>query len=148
MVVKKKGGKKGKKGKKPGTSLQRNLEFKGENQEYAQVTKLLGDCRLLVDCFDGKSRLCHIRGNMRKKIFINMGDIIIISLRDFEKETDGSISKCDAIYLYNREEVKKLIKLGEIPENTAVNNEDADQNIEDIGIEFESEEEKMDIDLI
>lgn len=41
--------------------------FKEDGQEYAQVVKMLGNGRLEANCFDGTSRLCHIRGKLRKK---------------------------------------------------------------------------------
>jgi translation initiation factor 1A len=103
MVINKKGGKKGKKGKRPSEQVERKIVFKEEFQEYCQVTKLLGNCRLEGNCFDGKTRQCNIRGSMRKKIWIKVGDIVIVSLREFED------NKCDIIYLYQPKEVKKLI---------------------------------------
>jgi translation initiation factor 1A len=45
---------------------------------------MLGNGRLEAACFDGKTRLCHIRGKMRKKVWVNQGDIVLIGLRDFE----------------------------------------------------------------
>ncbi len=42
--------------------------FKEDGQEYAQVVKMLGNGRLEAQCFDGISRLCHIRGKLRKKV--------------------------------------------------------------------------------
>merc|ERR1711970_532703 len=30
-------------------------------------------------CFDGNKRLCHIRGKLRKKVWINNSDIILAS---------------------------------------------------------------------
>lgn len=42
--------------------------FKEDGQEYAQVVKMLGNGRLEANCFDGISRLCHIRGKLRKKV--------------------------------------------------------------------------------
>ena len=42
--------------------------FKEDGQEYAQVVKMLGNGRLEAYCFDGSSRLCHIRGKLRKKV--------------------------------------------------------------------------------
>lgn len=54
--------------------------------EYAQVLKMLGNGRLNAFCFDGKQRLCHIRGKLRKKVWINTGDIILIGLRDYQDD--------------------------------------------------------------
>lgn len=39
--------------------------------EYAQVTRMLGNGRLEALCFDGKTRLAHIRGKMRKRVWVN-----------------------------------------------------------------------------
>ena len=49
--------------------------------EYAQVTKMLGNGRLEATCFDGTKRLCHIRGKLRKKVYIShMQSIVCVSL--------------------------------------------------------------------
>ena len=39
--------------------------------EYAQVLRMLGNGRLEAMCMDGVKRLCHIRGKMRKKVWVN-----------------------------------------------------------------------------
>ena len=39
--------------------------------EYAQVLRMLGNGRLEATCIDGLKRLCHIRGKMRKKVWVN-----------------------------------------------------------------------------
>ena len=49
-----------------------------------QVTKMLGNGRLEAMCFDGVKRLCHIRGKLRKKVWINQSDIILVGLRDYQ----------------------------------------------------------------
>jgi len=35
-------------------------------------------------CFDGKDRLCRIRGSLRKITWINVGDIVLIGLREYQ----------------------------------------------------------------
>lgn len=62
------GGKNRRRGKNENESEKRELIFKEDEQEYAQVTKMLGNGRLEAMCFDGQKRLCHIRGKMRKKV--------------------------------------------------------------------------------
>merc|ERR1712169_163223 len=49
-------------------------------------------------CFDGEKRLAHIRGKMRKKVWINQGDIVLLSLRDFQDD------KADVIQKYSSDE--------------------------------------------
>jgi translation initiation factor 1A len=134
MVIKK-GGKKGKKGKKPTAvnEVERELVFKAEDQEYCQVVKLLGNCRLEGKCFDGKTRLCHIRGSMtKKKVWIKVNDIVLVSLREFED------AKCDVLYLYNQKEIKRLQTLGEIP---FIETED---ELKDTGFEYKNGDEEDD----
>jgi hypothetical protein len=37
-----------------------------------QVIRMLGNGRLEGHCFDGQTRLCHIRGKMRKKVWVSV----------------------------------------------------------------------------
>ena len=104
------GGKKRKMGKK-NQNHERELTFKEEMQDYAQVLRLLGDSRLEVQCMDGIKRMAHIRGKMRKKVWIALGDVVLVALREYEND------KCDIILKYTEDEVRKLKSLGEIPES-------------------------------
>ena len=70
---------------------------------------MLGNGRLEARAFDGTKRLAHIRGKLRKKVWytcaessrnfrtdtirINNGDIILLSLRDFQDEKGDVIMK-------------------------------------------------------
>lgn len=89
----KQGGKNRRRGKNENDNEKRELVFKEEGQEYAQVVKMLGNGRLEAQCFDGARRLAHIRGKLRKKVWINQGDIILLSLRDYQDEKGDVIMK-------------------------------------------------------
>jgi translation initiation factor 1A len=84
---------------------------KKQGQEYAQVSKMSGNGRLIAHCFDGKDRLCHIRGTMRKKIWVCQGDLVLVDIRDFQTD------KADVIKKYSDTERRKLQKMGQIPSN-------------------------------
>ena len=71
------------------SNIRRELIFREAGQEYAQVTKMLGNCRVTAYCFDGISRMCQIRGSMRKKVMIQLGDIILIGLREYQNDLDN-----------------------------------------------------------
>lgn len=47
---------------------------------------MLGNGRVEATCFDGKTRICHIRGKLRKKVWIGPGDFILIGLRDYQDD--------------------------------------------------------------
>ena len=66
-----KGGKNRRRGKNENEGAKRELILKEDGQEYAQVQKMLGNGRLEAMCFDGTRRLCHIRGKLRKRQWIN-----------------------------------------------------------------------------
>ena len=110
-----KGGNKRKKGKNIQQGEKRDLVYKEDGQEYGQIMRLLGNGRVEVNCFDGQKRICTIRGRMRNRVWINAGDIILVSLREFGDE------KADVIHKYYPEEAYELQDLGEIPENLAIN---------------------------
>jgi len=129
-----KGGKNRRRGKNENEGLKRELVFKEDGQEYAQVTKMLGNGRLEAMCFDGVKRLCHIRGKLRKKVWINQSDIVLIGLRDYQDP------KADVILKYSTDEARNLKSYGEFPESVKIN-ETVDLFVDDFydDIEFGSD---------
>ncbi|CAI2350438.1 unnamed protein product [Caenorhabditis sp. 36 PRJEB53466] len=113
-----KGGKNRRRGKNENDFMKRELDLKEEGQEYGQVSKMLGNGRVQVFCFDGKQRVCHIRGKLRKKVWINVGDIILVGLRDYQDD------KGDVILKYTPDEARRLKNEGLIPENAKLNEND------------------------
>ncbi|KAL0309297.1 UNVERIFIED_CONTAM: Eukaryotic translation initiation factor 1A [Sesamum calycinum] len=116
-----KGGKNRKRGKNEADDEKRELVFKEDGQEYAQVLRMLGNGRCEAMCIDGVKRLCHIRGKMHKKVWIAAGDIILVGLRDYQA-------------------------YGELPESTRLNEgiagglDEEDDGPGDDYIEFEDED--------
>jgi len=113
------GGNKAKRAKgSNGLEAKRELIFKEDGQEYGQVRRMLGNGRCEVWCCDQKQRLCHIRGKMRKKVWVCQGDVVLVSLRDFQDD------KGDIIVKYTPEEARNLKAYGEVPEG--IKTKDAD----------------------
>ncbi|XP_065860266.1 eukaryotic translation initiation factor 1A-like [Euphorbia lathyris] len=134
-----KGGKNRKRGKNEADDEKRELIFKEDGQEYAQVLRMLGNGRCEASCIDGTKRLCHIRGKMHKKVWINTGDIILLGLRDYQDD------KADVILKYMPDEARLLKAYNELPDNIRLNeglvvaDDDVDADAEDY-IEFEDED--------
>ena len=105
-----KGGKKHKTHKNSTESSKRQLFIKEPGQEYAIVSKLLGNCRVEIKCGDDKIRLGIIRGTMKKKVWLTTDDYILVALREFEDD------KADIIHKYYPEEVNILKYEKEIPD--------------------------------
>jgi translation initiation factor 1A len=106
-----------------------NYNINTEYEVYAYVIKLLGNCRVLVLCDNGNEAVGVIRGSMRrfnKRVLIETGDILAVSMRDFQD------NKVDIVHKYNAEQCKILINNKEISDTlinaynkvatTAINN--------------------------
>jgi translation initiation factor 1A len=55
------------------------------------AVKMLGADRIMVNCQDGKQRLCRIRGKMKRRVWIRDGDVVLVSPWDFQQESRGDI---------------------------------------------------------
>ena len=110
----------------------RELLFKEDGQIYGVVEDMLGNNRVRVKCTDLETRVCTIRGNMRKRVWICKGDWVLVSLREFESRDN----KGDVIHKYTSPEVRQLVHHEEIVEDhedhTDVVFEEEEYDIDDI----------------
>ncbi len=148
-----KGGKKFKRGKK-NTSFEKKLIYKDpkEDQEYGKVIRAMGNGRFEIQCFDGKTRMGIVAGNMRKRVWVNKDDIILFSKWEFTTDDD----KCSIIHKYDIDESRKLQKEGEFPDSINLDEEnefsesnnfqfDYDESDNSSDDEEEEKDEKSDV---
>ena len=74
---------------------------------YGRVTKMLGNGRVDVNCVGSITRQCRIRGTMRRREWVKVHDIVLVSFREFDQE------KADIIFRYTDAEVQILRNWGE-----------------------------------
>lgn len=114
-----------------------------EGQEYAVVTKLLGHSRVSGAFYDRDLKRereinCILRPGLKKKRqWAKMGSIILISLRNFEKE------KADVIHVYNEDEAKQLKRKNII--DSKLFNKDIEGKDDEFFIEDDEEEQNINI---
>jgi len=60
-----------------------------------RVIKVLGSRRFSVYCNDGLTRICRIRGSMRKSDWINVGAIVLIASRTFDEQEQDTADIID-----------------------------------------------------
>ena len=109
MGINKKGGKKFK--KKKNIQTKNIMVFKEcIEEQYAKVTKMLGNCNIEAKLLDNTTQFCVIPGSMKKKKWIKVGDIILIAIREYQH------SKADVLFVYSQnmqvvmfQMVKKLL---------------------------------------
>lgn len=112
------------------------LIMKDEDQEYARVLKVLGNCRFTVSCFDGRERLAILRGKLtykqnRKDNLIGQDDYVLVGTRGYEP------TKCDIILKYTHTQVRELIKRNELPIGSSAQSKCVDDD-DTTGFDFET----------
>ena len=119
-----KGGNKHKKMKNNSNSdeiTQNDLILKsGKEQDYGKIEKILGNGRFNLLCNDKITRLGIIRGKMRKRNWVNMGSIVLYSIREYEKD------KVDIIHVYSNSVLKMLEHKMNLNFNVSNDNNDDD----------------------
>lgn len=151
------GGKNYKKSKQTGSIVKPFIDRQSD-QMYARIIRNLGGRNMLVYCNDNKVRLCHICGAMKKFTWLNVGDLVLISLRGFEKKPESGSNeyeKGDIVAKYDSEHLGKLKKQPDINQKLFMTLETVDGKIlaeigskekstialpgdeEDMGIEFD-----------
>ena len=83
------------------------IKLPAGNDIMGIAKKMLGFDRLLVNCQDGKERLCRIRGKMKRRMWIRVGDIVLVSPWDFQSDKRG-----DIIWRYKRNQADWLRRKG------------------------------------
>jgi translation initiation factor 1A len=140
------GGKKKKRSARPTTGFKREVIFKEDMQEYGVVDKLLGDMRCLVLCSDATTKVCHIRGKFRRRVWINNGDTVLIALRGFEDD------KADIIHKYTPEEAEVLKIQGEFDPSMYKNlsNDDGTSNVQQLLVDtsITDEDDQINFEVI
>ena len=81
-----------------------------EGQQIARVIRLLGNRNMSCYCNDNKIRTCHVRGKMRGRVFVEKGDMVLISLREFELGASKTDVGGDIIAKYPYETLSRLRK--------------------------------------
>ena len=143
-----KGGKKHKRGKNAIVDI-KLVVADYDCQFYSKVTNKLGGGRYSVDMFVTEKKneenkiirydevktgqIALLRGSLKKKARIAIGDILLVSIREFEKR------KVDIIHAYNNEEVHKLRKTNNLPESKIFDNDDSDVNFSNIDVEVSND---------
>ena len=71
----------------------------------------LGASRMRVRCFDGKTRICRIPGRLKRKIWVNPGDVVLVEPWEL-----GGDAKGDIIFKYRKNQVDWLKRKGYVKE--------------------------------
>jgi translation initiation factor 1A len=161
------GGKKHKKAKNY-VKVEKLIESDNEFQFYAKVNQKLGGGNFRVDVFIPekkekvkvggelrekvtrheevkKDQIALIRGSIRKRCRIEVGNVILVSLREFEER------KVDIIHAYKSDDVNTLRRQNKLPKSRIFeNDEETDVNfaMEDEPINIEDQNKPVNVGYI
>lgn len=156
MPINTKGGKGCKKRKKGATNQGPVYIDRQEGQMFARALRLLGNRNVLCYGNDDILRLCHICGKMKGRVFIEPGDIVLITLRKFSDVDDKEVELGDIIAKYAPEQYSSLRKedganpklfmkletVGNISQAGKDYSKECMPLLQDDGFEFENSEEE------
>ena len=121
-------------------SQNNDYDINPNNEEYAIVLKLLGNCRVTLYTNSGNECMGIIRGSLRKftkRILIEKCDIVVVSIRDYQD------NKVDIVHKYNREQIQELINQDKLSKsiidyyNNKIKFENSNNNIVNDTLEFD-----------
>jgi translation initiation factor 1A len=71
--------------------IKKSMTLPSENDVLGIVTNILGQGRVRVKCQDGSSRLCRIRGKMKRRRWVREDDVVLVSPWEFKSKERGDI---------------------------------------------------------
>ncbi|NHI83478.1 MAG: translation initiation factor eIF-1A [Candidatus Thorarchaeota archaeon] len=80
---------------------------RGDGEMFGIIIQMLGFDRVRVRCEDGEIRIGRIPGRMKKRVWMRVGDTVVIIPWDFQTD-----EKCDVVYRYRGNELDWLDKRG------------------------------------
>ena len=75
-----------------------------DNEIMGIVEQRLGGNKMMVNCFDGKTRNCRVPGRLRRKLWLRPNDVVIIEPWELDE------NKGDVIFKYRPNQVRWLKK--------------------------------------
>ncbi|MGH9918634.1 MAG: translation initiation factor eIF-1A, partial [Nitrososphaerales archaeon] len=72
----------------------KELVLPQQGEILGRVVKISGGNQVIVACVDGLTRLCRIRGKMKRRMWIRERDIVLVSPWDFDNK------RADIIWRY------------------------------------------------
>ncbi len=116
----------GKKKKKGFNSQGQKLRYprKDENEILGRVIEILGNDHMRVKCEDNVIRLGRIRGKIKKRVWIRLGEVVLVVPWDWETEkpNDEKEPRCDIVWRYRATQEKQLDRRGMLPDAIRMEN--------------------------
>jgi translation initiation factor 1A len=71
------------------------------------VVEMLGASRFRMECNDGKERVCRIPGRLKRRMYVKIGNTVLVKPWDVQADERG-----DIIWRYTPAQVNWLVRRG------------------------------------
>ena len=85
------------------------IKLPRDKEVFGIVEQRVGGSRMIVRCFDGKTRNCRIPGRLKRRLWVRENDVVIIEPWEFDGDKKG-----DVIYKYTPNQANFLKKKGHL----------------------------------
>ena len=89
--------------KRNGPEVEHELKRPANGEVVGKVVKIAGATKFLVDCNDGKQRLCVIPGRFRRRFWIRENDVVLVKPWTVQSDERG-----DIIWRYSLQDIGRL----------------------------------------
>jgi translation initiation factor 1A len=87
-----------------------------EDEMLGLVTEIMGGGHMIVKGNDGTTYMGTIRGKIKKRMWVKLGDFVLIIPFDWETAVEGKLPKAYIIWRYIQPQVPQLQQRGLISE--------------------------------
>lgn len=86
-----------KKPRKPEGEVFERVRLPRGKEVLGVLEQRVGGSRILIKCFDGKTRNCRVPGRLKRRLWLREGDIVLVMPWEHQSETKG-----DVIFKYTK----------------------------------------------
>ena len=101
------GGRRPQQGFNPDEPMRVRTPRRDDGEMFGIIIQMLGFDRVRVRCEDQNIRIGRIPGRMKKRVWMRVGDTVLITPWDFQSD-----EKCDVVYRYRGNELDWLQNKG------------------------------------
>ncbi|OYT41914.1 MAG: translation initiation factor eIF-1A [Candidatus Aenigmarchaeota archaeon ex4484_224] len=88
------------------------IRYPTGNEVFGIVEERLAGDKMRVKCADGKERICRIPGKLRKRVWIKVGDIVLVQPWKVMSDKRG-----DIVFRYTNTQINWLRRNGYLKED-------------------------------
>ena len=78
-------------GEKPAGDVVERVRLPRGKEVLGVLEQRLGGSRILIKCFDGKTRNCRVPGRLKRRLWLREGDIVLVEPWEYQSDEKGDV---------------------------------------------------------